>query len=149
MSLTNAYTCGPNCAPSQAALLSGQNGPRRGNCVYDVDNLNRGKRSGRIITSPLIGGNIGSVLDPYAKPYTSAESQQLAGSEVLTGTRKHVTDAITDAAIGFMEQFVGRDKGRPERYNPTEKEYENESIRSSSHCRVVLFNFGHLRMVGA
>jgi arylsulfatase A-like enzyme len=36
---TDGHTCGPNCQPSRAALLSGQYGPRTG--VYTVGNINR------------------------------------------------------------------------------------------------------------
>jgi arylsulfatase A-like enzyme len=39
MRFTNGYTCGPNCQPTRAALLSGQYGPRTG--VYTVGNVNR------------------------------------------------------------------------------------------------------------
>ncbi len=36
---TSGYTCGPNCQPTRAALLSGQYGPRTG--VYTVGGINR------------------------------------------------------------------------------------------------------------
>ena len=36
---TSGYSCGPNCQPSRAALLSGQYGPRTG--VYTVGNIDR------------------------------------------------------------------------------------------------------------
>jgi arylsulfatase A-like enzyme len=36
---TDAYTCGPNCQPTRAALLSGQYGPRTG--VYTVGGIER------------------------------------------------------------------------------------------------------------
>jgi arylsulfatase A-like enzyme len=39
MRFTSGYTCGPNCQPTRAALLSGQYGPRTG--VYTVGNINR------------------------------------------------------------------------------------------------------------
>src|SRR5829696_761355 len=37
--LTSGYTCGPNCQPTRAALLSGQYQPRTG--VYTVGNIDR------------------------------------------------------------------------------------------------------------
>lgn len=37
--LTSAYTCGPNCQPTRAALLSGEYGPRTG--VYTVGGIDR------------------------------------------------------------------------------------------------------------
>jgi arylsulfatase A-like enzyme len=36
---TNGYTCGPNCQPTRAALMSGQYGPRTG--VYTVGSIDR------------------------------------------------------------------------------------------------------------
>jgi arylsulfatase A-like enzyme len=36
---TNAYSCGPNCQPTRAALMSGQYGPRTG--VYTVGSIDR------------------------------------------------------------------------------------------------------------
>ena len=39
MTFTSGYTCGPNCQPTRAALLSGQYGPRTG--VYTVGGINR------------------------------------------------------------------------------------------------------------
>ena len=39
MRFTNGYTCGPNCQPTRAALLSGQYGPRTG--VYTVGSTDR------------------------------------------------------------------------------------------------------------
>lgn len=37
--LTSAYTCGPNCQPTRAALMSGQYGPRTG--IYTVGDIER------------------------------------------------------------------------------------------------------------
>src|SRR5947209_10665487 len=39
MRFTSGYTCGPNCQPTRAALLSGQYGPRTG--VYTVGSIER------------------------------------------------------------------------------------------------------------
>src|SRR5687767_6073993 len=36
---TNGYTCGPNCQPTRAALMTGQYGPRTG--VYTVGGIDR------------------------------------------------------------------------------------------------------------
>ncbi|GAB1856886.1 hypothetical protein MHTCC0001_17220 [Flavobacteriaceae bacterium MHTCC 0001] len=49
--------------------------------------------------------NIGPELDVYAAPYTAAESIALSlnGDNTLEGTPKHVTDAMADAAIDWME----------------------------------------------
>lgn len=39
MRFVNGYTCGPNCQPTRAALMSGQYGPRTG--VYTVGSIER------------------------------------------------------------------------------------------------------------
>src|SRR5215213_4007612 len=39
MRFTNGYTCGPNCAPTRAALMSGQYQPRTG--IYTVGGIDR------------------------------------------------------------------------------------------------------------
>jgi len=39
MRFTSGYTCGPNCQPTRACLMSGQYGPRTG--VYTVGSINR------------------------------------------------------------------------------------------------------------
>ena len=39
MKFVNGYTCGPNCQPTRAALMSGQYGPRTG--VYTVGSIDR------------------------------------------------------------------------------------------------------------
>ena len=45
MRFTDGYTCGPNCQPTRAALMSGQYGPRTG--VYTVGGIDRfDRRSG-------------------------------------------------------------------------------------------------------
>jgi arylsulfatase A-like enzyme len=50
-------------------------------------------------------GNIGPELDVFADPYTEAESIALSidhSNYPLTGTPKHVSDAMTEAAIDFI-----------------------------------------------
>src|SRR5438477_4594341 len=39
MRFTNGYTCGPNCQPTRAAIMSGQYEPRTG--VYTVGDIDR------------------------------------------------------------------------------------------------------------
>lgn len=39
MKFTSGYTCGPNCTPTRAALMTGQYGPRTG--MYTVGGINR------------------------------------------------------------------------------------------------------------
>ncbi|WP_438424125.1 sulfatase-like hydrolase/transferase [Aquimarina macrocephali] len=170
-----AYVNGANCAPTRAAILSGQYASRPDNNVFAVNGLNRGGNStllvgpsqglsngedeipasaitiaetikasgyttahfgkyhsgGSMSNAPTDQGfdfnygggspgspgsyfasqsggvwtfhnNIGPELDPYAAPYTLSESMALAGDSSLDGTAKHVTDAMADAAIDFM-----------------------------------------------
>ncbi|WP_103865631.1 sulfatase-like hydrolase/transferase [Aquimarina sp. I32.4] len=170
-----AYVNGANCAPTRAAILSGQYASRPDNNVFAVNGLNRGGSS-TLLVGPSQGlsngqdeipssaitvaevlktagyttahfgkyhsggsmsnaptdqgfdmnygggspgspgsyfasqsggvwtfhGNIGPELDAYASPYTLSESMDLAGDASLDGTAKHVTDAMADAAIDFM-----------------------------------------------
>ena len=185
------YVNGANCAPTRAALLSGQYAARPHNNIFTVYDLNRGNTAGN---SNLIGpdmglasngnideipasaitiaesmkaagystahfgkyhmgefedanvsnnaatdqgfdynygggttggpgnyfatesggvwtfhGNVGPELDPYADPYTEAESIALSidhANYPLTGTPKHVTDAMTEAAIDFINTEI-------------------------------------------
>ncbi|WP_170179678.1 sulfatase-like hydrolase/transferase [Flavivirga rizhaonensis] len=178
------YVNGSNCAPTRAALLSGQYASRPTNNIFAVDNLNRGGNSTLLIGPDnglpsgvdelpkeaitlaetmktagyatvhlgkyhvgeneatnvsdnaatdqgfdvnygggtkgnpgnyfasnsgapyTFGSNIGPELDPYADPYTAAESLMLAGDNSLTGTAKHVTDAMADAAMDFIDTHI-------------------------------------------
>lgn len=47
MSFTNAYTCGPNCAPTRAALMSGQYAPRTK--MYTVGDPKRAPEEDRLL----------------------------------------------------------------------------------------------------
>lgn len=47
---TEGYTCGPNCQPTRAALMSGQYGPRTG--VYTVGNIDRFNWRSRSLRPP-------------------------------------------------------------------------------------------------
>src|SRR6266545_8342129 len=47
MKFTDGYTCGPNCAPTRAALMSGQYQPRTG--VYTVGSIDRFDWSSRTL----------------------------------------------------------------------------------------------------
>ena len=178
------YVNGSNCAPTRAALLSGQYAARPTNNIFAVDNLNRGGNS-TLLVGPdnglpngidelpvaaitlaetmktagyttihlgkfhvgeneatnssnnaatdqgfdynygggtkgnpgnyfasnsgapyTFGSSIGPELDAYADPYTEAESIALSIDHVnhpLTGTAKHVTDAMVEAATDFMD----------------------------------------------
>ncbi|MFK2820988.1 sulfatase-like hydrolase/transferase [Flavobacteriaceae sp. LMIT009] len=187
----NGYVNGANCAPTRAALLSGQYAARPHNNIFTVYDLNRGNTaSNSNLIGPDMGlasngnideipasaitiaesmktegyatahfgkyhmgefeadnvsnnaatdqgfdynygggttggpgnyfatesggvwtfhGNVGPELDPYADPYTEAESIALSidhANYPLTGTPKHVTDAMTEAAIDFINTEI-------------------------------------------
>ncbi len=176
ISFPHGYANAANCAPTRAALLSGQYASRATNNVFNVNSLNRGgdftlllgpsqgisngedEIPGNAITLAEtiktagyttahfgkyhVGGSIadnkpeqqgfdynygggsagrpgsyfasesnnswtfssfvGPELDVFANPYTASESMLLAGDNSLTGTKKHLTDAMADAAITFM-----------------------------------------------
>lgn len=170
MSFNNAYASAPNCAPTRAAILTGQYPVRATNRVFSVGGLNlknektllvsnigdsrkilfgdaftlpemlktKGYITGHIgkyhvgklkgdsapinqgfdyVVGQLHGGprnyfsngeefveGIDTSLNRYAGDYTPAQSLALSNSDVLNGQRKHLTDAITDAAIDFMRQ---------------------------------------------
>lgn len=70
-------------------------------------------------TGGTFGNSIGPGLDPYAAPYTQSYIDQnlkpyANGADVdsLVGTDKHLTDAMADAAIDFMEGQLS-DSGDP------------------------------------
>ncbi|GAB1309041.1 hypothetical protein KH5_17240 [Urechidicola sp. KH5] len=190
----NGYVNGANCAPTRAALLSGQYAARPHNNVFTVYYLNRGNdTSNSELVGPVMGlasnneideipssaitiaesmqaagyttahfgkyhmgeheevnfsnnsplkqgfdynygggthggpgdylasevaagvwefsDNVGPILDAYADPYTEAESILLSIDHsnpdyTLTGKPKHVSDAMTDAAIDFIGSNV-------------------------------------------
>lgn len=50
MIFTNAYACGPNCAPSRASLMTGLYTPRNG--IYTVGSTDRGPREFQALLTP-------------------------------------------------------------------------------------------------
>ena len=189
ISFTHCYSH-PNCAPTRAAILSGQYAPRSGNGVYHVMRLNReakgsgetklippkqrqdvpaahliypellqqagyqtchigkyhvgGKEGGRQ-TLPLnqgfhfnYGGTdkggpkdyhaknmkfsdaISESLDPFARNYSTDYVQKNLvpfthniSANYLTGSAKHVEDAVGDAALHFIKNHVSKSGGKP------------------------------------
>src|SRR5712671_3855668 len=71
MRFTDGYTCGPNCQPTRAALMSGQYGPRTG--VYTVGGTDRFDTSMR----PLVP--VENVVQLAPDKVTVAESLKKAG----------------------------------------------------------------------
>ena len=68
---TSGYTCGPNCQPTRAALMSGQYGPRTG--VYTVGAITRFDTSGR----PLVP--VENVTQLPLETVTIADAMKKAG----------------------------------------------------------------------
>ena len=71
MRFTSGYTCGPNCQPTRAALMSGQYGPRTG--VYTVGSINRFNWQSR----PLVP--VDNVEELASEKTTVAEALKKAG----------------------------------------------------------------------
>lgn len=71
MRFTQGYTCGPNCQPTRAALLSGQYGPRTG--IYTVGSTDRFDTTKR----PLVP--VDNTVDLALGKVTFAEMLQQAG----------------------------------------------------------------------
>src|SRR5262245_7685607 len=60
---TSGYTCGPNCQPTRAALITGQYGPRTG--VYTVASIDRFNWQSR----PLLPGDNAQQLPATITPF--------------------------------------------------------------------------------
>ncbi len=104
MRFTDGYTCGPNCQPTRAALLSGQYAPRTG--VYTVGGTDRFNTNSR----PLVP--VENVTELSTEKITIAESLKKAGYatgmfgkwHLGNGTGHHPRDQGFDEAIVSMGQ---------------------------------------------
>ena len=103
----HAYAAAPNCAPSRAALLSGQYAPRTG--VYTVNNPAQGRRDRRrLIPLP-------NVRELAASVVTLAERLQSAGYGTAHIGKWHLGagDASGPVAQGFDVNIAGNHTGTP------------------------------------
>jgi arylsulfatase A-like enzyme len=100
LKFTHGYTCGPNCQPTRAALMTGQYGPRTG--IYTVGGTDRFDTSSR----PLVPVPNVTELDP-AK-VTVAESLKKAGYATAMFGKWHLGqgDSHHPSAQGFDEAIV-------------------------------------------
>ena len=105
MKFTDGYTCGPNCQPTRAALMSGQYGPRTG--VYTVGHTSRFDSSKR----PLVPVPNAESLSP--KVTTVAEALQAKGYATGMFGKWHLggdRDGTSPAAQGFDEAIESSGK---------------------------------------
>ncbi len=100
MRFTNGYTCGPNCQPTRAALMSGQYGPRTG--VYTVGGIERFNWQ----TRPL--RPVDNVAKLPTEIETLAETMKRAGYATGMFGKWHLGDTAEHhpSAQGFDEAIV-------------------------------------------
>ncbi len=100
LKFTHGHTCGPNCQPTRAALMTGQYGPRTG--IYTVGSTDRFDTGSR----PMIPVPNVTQLDP-AK-VTVAESLKKAGYATAMFGKWHLGDDAQHhpSAQGFDEAVV-------------------------------------------
>src|SRR5688572_23185449 len=99
---TDGYTCGPNCQPTRAALLSGQYGPRTG--VYTVGSIDR--------------------FDWRSRPLRPVDNVQKLPLEKVT-----IADALK--AAGYATGMFGKwHLGNDGKHHPSQRGFD-EAIESS------------------
>lgn len=104
---TDAYANAPNCAPSRAALQSGQYAPRTG--VYTVNSSARGKaKNRRLVPTP----NTTVLADEVV---TLAEALGAAGYDTAFLGKWHLGDDPTTQ--GYRVNVGGSKAGHPKRYH--------------------------------
>lgn len=131
MAFTNAYTNGPNCAPTRAAILSGQWAQRPTNNVYLVNNLNRGGPNAMLVGPPQ-GLPRGQVALP-GNTFTFAEHlRDNAGYATAHFGKFHVTTAGQRITLhhGFHHNLGGGRAGAPTAYHSTGDEFGPHITRS-------------------
>src|SRR6478672_2984488 len=101
---TNAYTCGPNCQPTRAALLTGQYGPRTG--VYTVGGIDRFDWSQRPLRP------VDNVQKLLLDRQTFGDAMKAAGYATALYGKWHLgqDDAHHPAKRGFDEAIVSMGK---------------------------------------
>ncbi|QDT56377.1 Arylsulfatase [Caulifigura coniformis] len=101
---THGYTCGPNCQPTRAALMTGQYGPRTG--IYTVGSTDRFDTTSR----PLVP--VPNVVDLDLAKTTVAESMKKAGYATAMFGKWHLgqRDGYHPSQQGFDEAIVSAGK---------------------------------------
>jgi len=101
--MTDAYTAGPNCEPTRAALMAGQYGPRTG--VYTVGGIGRFERRGRALRP------VRNVTRLPLEKFTIAQALERAGYVTGMFGKWHLGDegAYHPSRRGFDEAIVSQD----------------------------------------
>jgi arylsulfatase A-like enzyme len=112
MRFTDGHTCGPNCQPTRAALMSGQYGPRTG--VYTVGNIDRFDWPSRPLRP------VDNVTELAPDNVTVAEALKSAGYATGMFGKWHLGEdsAHHPAAQGFDEAIVSAGRHFDFRTNP-------------------------------
>ena len=109
MRFTRAYANAPNCAPSRAALLSGQYAPRTG--VYTVGSAARGRPELRTVTP------VENETRLPLQIVTIAESLTAAGYSTAHVGKWHLGDeGFSPREQGFATAIAGDARGSPPGY---------------------------------
>ena len=101
---TSGYTCGPNCQPTRAALMSGQYGPRTG--IYTVGGIDRFDWRSRPLRP------VDNVQSLAPEKITIAESMKKAGYATAIFGKWHLGDDAEHhpSVQGFDEAIVSMGK---------------------------------------
>ena len=110
MRFTDAYANSPNCAPTRAALLSGQYAPRTG--IYTVNSSERGPVAERV----LVPTKNQRSLEPSV--VTLAEAIRDAGYKTAHMGKWHLGEGAETGPLGqgFDVNLAGTQRGHPASY---------------------------------
>lgn len=102
---TNGYTCGPNCQPTRAALMSGQYGPRTG--VYTVGGIER--------------------FDWGSRPLRPVDNVQQLPLDRIT-----IAEALKKS--GYATAMFGKwHLGQQGKYHPSERGFDEAIVSMGQH----------------
>ena len=103
---TDAYSNGPNCAPSRASLMTGRVPPRHG--IHTVLSASRGKSEARRL---LVPKNRTELAD---EEWTLAEALAEVGYDCASMGKWHLGPSPTTQ--GFSRNLGGNERGHPRSY---------------------------------
>ena len=124
---THAYACAANCAPSRAALLSGQYAPRTG--VYTVGSPERGRAQRRKLLTPSNKTRLAPEV------VTIAEVLKTRGYATASIGKWHLGEGEKDGptAQGFDVNVAGNRRGAPRSYFSPYKNKDLEDGPEGEH----------------